>query len=258
LKKLILCIKEVPDTDKIEIDYENGLLKRENARMVINPCDETPLKWALELKKKRNFHTSVVSMGPSGAWKSIDYCLSLGIDRGYLISDKGFGGSDTLATSKVLSSFISRMGVDLILCGETASDGETGQVPGQIAELMGISSYSRVKKVRVEGEKVLVDQQIDGLKTYEDYFPLMLSFERKDAPLFLFPAAENFFRKREIPVLNHESLEISLTETGLKGSPTQVIKVETPRWPGKRKEVHPFKKEWIKKVAEEIGKIALK
>lgn len=231
MRKIILCVKEVPNTDKIQIDYEKGLLKRESTHAILNPPDETALQWALELKKKHSFHVTVISMGPPKTIELLQYILSLGLDRGFLISDSAFSGSDTLATSFILSETIRLIGgSDLIFFGSHSLDGDTGQVPGESSEFLGIPSFSNILDIKLKDSALLsLEQDLEEKRIIEASFPCSISFTESKKKYLLFPHAKAYFLKKEISILSNQDLKLPINKTGLKGSPTQVIKVWPPQ-----------------------------
>ncbi|MDR1217107.1 MAG: electron transfer flavoprotein subunit beta/FixA family protein, partial [Oscillospiraceae bacterium] len=146
--KIIVCAKQVPDTNEVKIDPVKGTLIREGVPSILNPDDANALEEALALKEKYPGTTvSVVSMGPPQASYMLRECLALGADDAYLLSSRAFGGADTCATSTTIAAGIRKIGgYDIILAGRQAIDGDTAQVGPQTAQRLGIPSVTYVQK----------------------------------------------------------------------------------------------------------------
>jgi electron transfer flavoprotein beta subunit len=130
---IVVCVKQVPDTNEVRIDPDTNTLVREGIPTIINPYDLTGLKMALALKEKNGGSITVLSMGLLQAMKDLEYCFEMGADRAILLSDKRLGGSDTLATGYALAQTIAKLDYELIICGLEAVDGSTAQVGPSIA-----------------------------------------------------------------------------------------------------------------------------
>ena len=147
--KIVICVKQVPDTSDIKWT-ENNTIQREGLESILNPYDAFAIESALKIKKSvENIETIAITMGPMQANEVIRKSLALGIDDGFVISDKKFAGADTIATSRTLAIAISnRIGkVDLILCGQFAIDGDTAQTPPMIAQNLGLPQVTFVKEI---------------------------------------------------------------------------------------------------------------
>lgn len=136
--KIIVCIKQVPNTTEIKIDPVTKTLKRDGVPSIINPDDKMAIEAALQLKERCGASVTILTMGPPQAERALREALAMGADEAFLLTDRAFGGSDTLATSTIIAAAISRLGADLVLCGRQAIDGDTAQVGPQIAEHLGI------------------------------------------------------------------------------------------------------------------------
>ena len=151
---ILVCIKQVPDTTEIKIDPVTKTLIREGVPSIVNPFDAFALELAVRLKEKNGGRVTVVSMGPNQAEVALRECLSVGADEAYLVTDRAFGGSDTLATSYILANAIKKIGsFDIIFCGKQAIDGDTGQVGPEIAECLDIAQVTYAFDVDYDGEK---------------------------------------------------------------------------------------------------------
>ena len=146
--KIIVCIKQVPNTSEVKINPD-GTLKRDGVPSIMNPDDKAGLEFALRLKEAHGAHVTVISMGPMQANKVLAEAVAMGADKGVLLSGREFAGADTLATSKALAAAIKTMEYDLIIAGRQAIDGDTAQVGPQIAEHLDLPQVSYVTNVEV-------------------------------------------------------------------------------------------------------------
>ncbi len=148
---LVVCVKVVPKPEEVKVDPETRLLDRAHARSEINPPDMNALEFALELKDRYGGRVSILSMGPPFFEPYLRVGLAMGADHVYLLSDRAFGGADTLATTYTLAQGIQKMGdADLILCGEESSDGATGQVPSGLAEWLDFGQITLAGDVDID------------------------------------------------------------------------------------------------------------
>lgn len=232
--KIIVCVKQVPDTTEVRIDPVKGTLIREGVPSILNPDDANALEAALALKDKdrENTEVVVVSMGPPAAKEVLYECLGMGADDAYLITDRAFGGSDTWATSNVISEAIKKIGdYDIIFAGRQAIDGDTAQVGPQIAEKLGIPQVTYVQKVEVDGKKVRVERALeDGYEVLEGEMPVLLTAikELNEPRLMNLGDIFNAYGNKEIKMLTNAELSVPQDMTGLKASPTNVKKTFTP------------------------------
>jgi electron transfer flavoprotein beta subunit len=136
--KIVCLVKFVPDTDSFVYDYDKNILVRESMELILNPDDSSALSYALKLKKTRDdVFVEIVSMGPLNIVNQLKDILRLHFDKAVLISDKIFSGSDTYATAKIISKYLSSIDYDIILCGSRSLDGGTQHIPSQVAVLLG-------------------------------------------------------------------------------------------------------------------------
>lgn len=144
---ILVCIKQVPGTSKVEVDPVTGVLKRDGIDSKMNPYDLYALETALRIREEKGGTIKVLSMGPPQALSVIKEAYSMGVDDGVLLSDRKFGGADVLATSYTLSQGVRKMGdFDLIICGKQTTDGDTAQVGAEIAEYLGIPHAANIEK----------------------------------------------------------------------------------------------------------------
>lgn len=228
---IVVCIKQVPDTTEVKIDPVTNTLIRQGVPSIVNPFDKNAVEAALVLKEKHGGKVTVISMGPPQAKDALKECLAMGADETILVSDRAFGGADTLATSYTLASAIRKMGkVDMIICGKQAIDGDTAQVGPETAEHLDIPQITYAAKIEVDGDTVKVDREHeDGYEVIEVKMPVLISVVKSiNEPRY--PTVKGTMRanRTEIPVWTAADLSVDEGKLGLKGSPTQVRRIFTP------------------------------
>ena len=222
-------MKFVPVISQIKFDYETKTIIRDGVPSEVNPFDLLGLVRAIELKNAPEDEVVVISMGPPKAREGLTTCVALGADRAVLLSDRALAGSDTLATSRALSLALQREQPDLIICGRNSSDGETGQVGPEIAQIMGWPHISHVRKLDLgaDGKSVVVERMTDeGFQTLECDLPVLVCVTDGVAPE-LFPNREQMERAEgiEAEVLTCSDLSDDLSLFGADGSPTWVDEI---------------------------------
>ncbi|GHT37065.1 electron transfer flavoprotein subunit beta [Endomicrobiia bacterium] len=229
---IIVCIKQVPSTTNVQIDPENGRLKRDGVESTINPFDEYAIEEGVRIKERIGGKVSVVTMGPPQAESALREAVSKGIDEAVLVSDRAFGGADTLATSYTLSLAIKAIGYyDIIICGKQASDGDTAQVGPGIAEMLNIPHIAYVKKIEAVDDKLIRVERMmeDGYDLIESPVPVLLTVVKEiNNPRVASLKGKMAAKKAVIKVLDAAAIGADIKKTGLNGSPTQVMKVFTP------------------------------
>ncbi|MGD9874252.1 MAG: electron transfer flavoprotein subunit beta [Kiritimatiellia bacterium] len=228
---VVVCIKQVPDTSDVKINPETNTLIREGVQSIINPFDENALEVALVLKDTLGAKVSVVTMGPPQAESALRECLARGADDIILVSDRAFAGSDTLATSYTLARAIETLEKpDLILFGKQAIDGDTAQVGPGVAELLDMPIITYVRKVAIEGDKVKVERVFeDGYEKMEVPMPAVLTvLKEANVPRMASLKGRMKAKKAEIQTLSAAAIQADPERTGLKGSPTKVVRIFTP------------------------------
>ncbi|MHA1474521.1 MAG: electron transfer flavoprotein subunit beta [Promethearchaeota archaeon] len=237
---IAVCIKQVPNTNKVKIDKKTGTLIRKGIKSICNPDDKNALEEALRLKDTYdNVKITVISMGPSQATIILKEALAMGADRGILLSDRKFAGSDTLATSTILASALRKIqeeeGIDIIFCGRQAIDGDTAQVGPQIAQHLDLPIISYVQELEYLGDKVQVKRALEnGYMLMESQIPVVLTtINELNTPRY--PHMQRIFDVfGENPVIPVETWtvddlpDLDKTQIGLNGSPTRVKKIYTP------------------------------
>lgn len=230
--KIVVCIKQVPDTTDVKINQETNTLIREGVKSIINPFDMYAIEEGLLLKEAHGGSVTVISMGPAQVSESLKEAISLGVDDVILISDRAFAGADTLATSYTLSKVIAKLGhVDVIITGKQAIDGDTAQVGPGIAEWLDIPHCTYVKAIEEVGEKsIRVQRMIEGgLERIAMELPALITVVKEiNEPRF--PSIRGILRSREmeVPVWTVLDLDVEEHRIGLNGSPTQVVAIATP------------------------------
>ena len=224
--RILVCVKQVPDTAEIKIDPVTNTLIRAGVPSIVNPFDACALEVAARIKDANpGTEITLLSMG-----------LAVGGDKAYLCSDRKFGGSDTLATSYILASAIQSIEekegkFDLILAGKQAIDGDTGQVGPEIAAHMGLAQVTYAAEVTVEGDDIIVKRESDkGYDMISVQKPAIVTVVKTEFdPRYPTIKSKMAAMRKEITVITSEDIpDIDLTRCGLKGSPTKVRKTFTP------------------------------
>lgn len=235
--KIIVCVKQVPNTNEIKINPETGTLIREGVESILNHDDANALEQALRLKDE-NPQTQVVAltMGPPQAKEMLQECIAMGADDAILLSDRALGGSDTWATSNALAAGIKNIGdFDLIFAGRQAIDGDTAQVGPQIAEKLGLPQVTYVKEFKMEGRDIYVKRALeDGYEELKLRTPCVLTaIKDLNTPRYMSIRGILKAGKAEIKVWDAETIKVDRATVGLKASPTNVFRSFTPKPKGK-------------------------
>lgn len=231
--RIVVCVKQVPDTSEVKIDPETGTLIREGVPSIVNPFDQFALEEGVRIREiAGKGEVAAISMGPSQARSALMKCLALGADRAILLCDEAFAGSDTLATSYALSLAVKGLGsFDLILCGQQAIDGDTGQVGPELAQHLMIPHLTYVERVSVEGRHVTAQKQTDeGYEILKVKMPALLALV---TPSDFVPGNPPFSKivgakSKPFETWGADRLGGSRERFGLRGSPTQVQRVFSP------------------------------
>jgi electron transfer flavoprotein beta subunit len=235
---MLVCVKQVPDTTEIKIDPVTNTLIRDGVPSILNTFDGYALEMAARIKDKDpSSKITVVSMGPPQAKAILQECVAIAANKGYLVSDRAFGGSDTLATSYILSEAIKTLEekegkFDIIFCGKQAIDGDTAQVGPEIAEHLGYPQVTYGLGAEVDGDIVKVKKEVDdGVEIIGVKMPCVITATKPDFdPRYPTIKSKMAARKAEYPVLSAADLTtIDLERAGLKGSPTKVKKTFVPQ-----------------------------
>lgn len=219
--KIVVCVKQVPDTAEVKIDPVTNNLVREGVPGIMNPYDEAAVVMALQLKEQTGGTVSILSMGPGQAGEELENAMRRGADEGYLLCDRRLGGADTLATGYALAETIRRIGYDLVLCGNEAIDGCTGQVGPIIGEFLGIPVLTYTVDIKTEQEGLLCYRDTGkSVETYQVKGPAVVCISDKRLADRPFVSRENI---PEIHVLDAGHLKEE--RIGRKGSPTRVASI---------------------------------
>lgn len=226
--KIMVMVKQVPDTDKVELDPLTGNIKRETSERMLNPYCEFALQAATALKRQGD-EVVVATMGPRSAEEVLRHCLERGADRAYHLTDKDFAGSDAWATAIVLSRFLQahEPDFDLILTGKQAVDGDTGQVPAELATILGLESFYHVRNVTLQDGLWHVTQDYgDELRESLISGPCVLAISSGSLePRMPSLADVQEAQSKELTLLDRDSLGLSQGQVGSSGSRTRVVKV---------------------------------
>ena len=234
---VVACIKQVPDTTQVKVDPVTGTLVREGVPFIMNPFDTHALEESLRLKDKYGFRVAVISMGPPNTEVTLKKALALGADEAILLSDRAFGGADTLATSIVLAEAIRKLAekeeVAVVLCGKQTIDGDTAQVGPGIATRLGYSQLTladRIEDIDLQAKKVRAVRKLEGRhEILEAPLPAMIAVVR-EINRMRYPTVPMRLMAENAPVVLWDNKEMKLDgETiGLSGSATQVRKIFSP------------------------------
>ena len=229
---IVVCVKQVPDTTEVKIDPVTNTLVRQGVPSIVNPFDKNAVEAALQLKEKQGGKITVISMGPPQAKDALKECLAMGVDEAILLSDRAFGGSDTLATSHALAAGLKKLGkFDVLICGKQAIDGDTAQVGPEIAEHLGLPQVTYVAKIEVDGNTLKVErEEEDGYEKIELQMPAVLTVVKSiNEPRFPTVRGTMKANRKQIPMWTAADVEADPNVIGLKGSPTQVKRIFTPK-----------------------------
>ena len=235
--KIIVCVKQVPDTSGKVAVKADGTLDRASMAVITNPDDKNAVEAALKLKDEYGCKVVVVTMGPAAAESMLRELMAMGADEGYLVSDRAFGGSDTFATSQIVAAALSRIGIekdDLVFCGRQAIDGDTAQVGPQIAEKLDLPQISYAGDIKLEDGCVVVKRMLeDGYMTVKTTTPCLITCVKElNQPRYMSISGIMECYAKPLTVLTYEDLKdeplIEPDTIGLKGSPTNIAKSFTP------------------------------
>jgi len=230
--KIAVCIKQVPASNDAKIDPETKRIIREGQKAILNPFDTYAVEEGVKLKQRYGGEVIAITMGPMKAEAVLREAISAGADRGILLSDRAFGGSDTWATSYVLAKAIKKIGdIDLVICGKQAVDGDTAQVGPGIAAHLGWMQAAYVQAVeRVEASSITVKRMHeDGYDVCAFPLPAVITVV-KDINTPRVPTLKGRLAalKCKIPVWKPDDIGAEYDKIGLNGSPTRVVKTQPP------------------------------
>jgi electron transfer flavoprotein alpha/beta subunit len=229
-KKIVVCVKQVPDVTDVRINPETHTLIREGVPSVLNPFDEFAVEEAVRLKEKLGWAVTAVTMGPPQAEEVLKTCLAMGADEACLLCDQSLAGSDTWATSMALAALMNALGYDLIICGVETTDSSTAQVGPEMAEKLGIPQITFVSKIELEdkGKKGVFTRETDtGYQVMESKTPLVvtvvkgINVPRKPDP--------RLSEGKTIRRVTASDIGVNPGHVGLDGSPTRVVEIRAAK-----------------------------
>ncbi len=225
--KIIVCLKQVPNTTQVKLDPVKGTLIRDGVESIINPDDKAGLELALTLKDKHGAEVTVLSMGPKQAEKALKEALAMGADKAILLTDRVFAGADTWATSSALAGALRKLDYDVIIAGRQAIDGDTAQVGPQVAEHLSLPHVSYVMEYEHKGDHAIVKRAFeDGYQMIKLNYPcLITTLTEMNKPRYMSVAGIiEVNREDKIELWDFSKIDADKEQMGLKGSPTKVKK----------------------------------
>ena len=256
--KIIVCVKQVPDTSGKVAVNPDGTLNRASMQTITNPDDMNAVEAALKLKDETGCKVVVVTMGPPPAASMLRELMAMGADEGVLVSAREFGGSDTYATSQILAAAIDTIGVekdDVVMCGRQAIDGDTAQVGPQIAEKLNLPQVTYAADIHKDGENITVKRMLeDGYMTIKVKTPCLLTcIKELNNPRYMSIGGIYETYNKPLATFDFEKLKdhklIDPSTIGLKGSPTNIFKSFTPPQKGAGMMLEGAGKETCEKLA---------
>ena len=261
--KIIVCVKQVPDTSGKVAVNPDGTLNRASMATITNPDDLNAVAAALALKDQTGAEVVVISMGPPPAEGMLREILARGADRAVLVSAREFGGSDTYATSQILAAAISTIGVesdDIVMCGRQAIDGDTAQVGPQIAEKLHLPQVTYAADIQKDGDTITVKRMLeDGYMTIKVKTPCLITcIKELNEPRYMSVGGVFEAYGKPMTTYDYEALKddplIDATTIGLKGSPTNIFKSFTPPQKGAGMMLEGADKATCEKLADILAK----
>ncbi|MCJ7523364.1 MAG: electron transfer flavoprotein subunit beta/FixA family protein [Dehalococcoidia bacterium] len=256
---IVVCIKQVPGTTDIKIDPETNTLVREGVESIINPFDAYALEEGVRLRERYGGKVIAVSMGPPQAEQAHRDTISLGADEAVLISDRVFAGSDTWATSYVLSKAISTIGdYDLIICGRQTLDGDTGQVGPELSEMLGMPFIAYVSRIEEVTEGYIKVQRMveEGYEVLETTLPAVITVV-KEINVPRLPSLRGSMKAKtaQIPAWTAEYIGAEADKAGIAGSPTRVVKIFFPQRTHKSEMLQGSFEEQVEQLVDKLDNI---
>lgn len=233
--KIVVLIKQVPETSNVKMDETTGTMIRDGVESIINPLDLYAIETGIQLKEKYGGTLTAITMGPPSSKKALEEAIAMGCDDAIQISHKGFAGSDTWTTSYVLAETIKRKAgqFDLILCGERATDGDTGQVGPGVASFLDLPLATYVSKIYAieESNGFRVNRLVEGgYEVLSLPFPALLTVVKEiSSPRVITLRGKQRAKKVAIPVIGPDDIQAKKECIGLNGSPTRVVKIFRPK-----------------------------
>jgi electron transfer flavoprotein beta subunit len=256
---IVICIKQVPGTTEIKIDHKTNTLVREGVKSIVNPFDAYALEEGVRLKERYGGKVTVITMGPPQAEEALRETISLGADEAILLSDRAFAGSDTWATSYVLSRAAAKIAnYDIVICGRQTLDGDTGQVGPELSEMLKIPFISYVSKVEeIKDKHIRVQRMIEeGHEEIETTLPAVITVV-KEINVPRLPSLRGSMKAKsaKIAVWTAADIGVETDKAGIPGSPTRVVKIFFPKREHKSEMLQGTTEEQVAKLVERLEKI---
>lgn len=233
--RIIVCIKPVPDPDyydKVSIDPVTKRITREGIPTIINPVDKNGIEAALKLKAQYGGKVTVITMAPPNATENLKEAMAMGADEGVLLSDRAFGGADTLATSYTLAKGIEKLGgFDIVFCSTESADGATAQVSSQLGEWLAVPHLWNVFNLEAQSEECLriKTKAENGFMEWEIKLPCLLGVSRElNKPRFISAMGIIKAKNKPLSIWGKTDLNVEEERLGLTGSPTKAGTIFTP------------------------------
>ena len=256
---IVVCIKQVPGTTEIKIDPDTNTLVREGVESIINPFDTYALEEGVRLKERCGGKLTVITMGPPQAEQALRETISLGADEAVLVSDRVFAGSDTWATSYVLSRAIATLAdYDVIVCGRQTLDGDTGQVGPGLSEMLGIPFVAYVSKIEEIGDGYMRVQRMveEGYEVIEMSLPAVITVVKEiNVPRLPSLRGKAKSKSAQIPTWSAEDIGVDPDKSGIPGSPTRVVKIFFPQRTRKSEMLQGSSQEQVSLLVERLEEI---
>lgn len=224
---IAVCVKHVPHPDyfsKVKLDPKTGTIIRTGIPSVVNPLDRHALEVALSFRDKYGGRVTAISMGPPPAREALEVALAMGADEAVLLTDRKFAGADSLLTAEILAKGLKETGsFDLVVCGDFAVDGSTGQVPAQLAEYLGYPHLTHVQEISLENGKLKVKTTREtGYALYEAQLPVVIAVNKySGVPRNMTVPGIMRAVKYELKTITADRVHLS-APNALEGSPTRV------------------------------------
>jgi electron transfer flavoprotein beta subunit len=235
---IIVLVKQVPDTSEVKINRETNTLIRDGVPSIINPFDMFAIEEALRLREKHGGKVTAVTMGPPQAAESLKEAVAMGVDDVVLVSDRAFAGADTWATSYALSKGIKKIGnFDLVIAGKQAIDGDTAQVGPETAEMLGIPFVAYIRKIEsaANGKMTMERMMDEGYDVVETSLPALITVVKEiNQPRLASLKGKMKAKSIKVTTMTAKDIEADENMTGLKGSPTKVVRIFPPSPRGQR------------------------
>ena len=230
---IVICLKQVPATTEVKIDPQTGTLLRQGIKSIINPYDTYALEEGVRLRERHGGKVTVISMGPPQTEEALREAISLGADEAVLLSDRAFAGADTLATAYTLAKAIEKIGqCDIAICGRQTTDGDTGQVGPELAEMLEAPFVAYVSRVEeVAAGRMRVQRMVEeGHEVIETPLPAVITVV-KEINVPRLPSLRGIAKSKSavIPTWTARELSVDQDRVGLSGSATKVVKVFYPQ-----------------------------